>query len=631
MTITLDDILSAARVGETDDWEFKRAKGGLPDAFWDTYSAMSNTDGGVVVLGVGEADGTYTFDGLTEKQIATCLKTLMDGLNNRSVVSRNLISADDVEAVPLGAARLLAVRIRAATRTERPVHRTQNPFGTTFRRAHEGDYRCTDDQVRRMLADAAPNGGDHRILDGYGFDDIDVPSLDQYRNMFSASNVGHPWLKLNAKDFLERLGGWRRDRSPVREGLTLAGTLMFGKIAIISAPEVARQYFVDYREKLNPAQRWTDRLIPDGRWEANLFQFYTRLWPKLTQDLKVPFRLEGVQRIDETDVHVALREAVVNALVHSDYSAPGGIVIERYRDRFVIENPGTLLVSQDQLRRGGVSECRNKALQVMFRMIGSGDQAGSGFGRIQAGWESQHWRAPALSTQTNPDRILLTLPMLSLLPSEALTALEGRFGARFRGLSKHEVLALVTAHLEEGVSNTRLQDLMPNHPDEIGHVLQGLCAKGLLTAVGKGRWTRYRLIGPGYVDLFADSGDANSAGLDADSVDLDGDSAGLPGDSVGLNGDSAGSGGESEDLEAIAAPVARVGKAKPALMRATILKLCKSDYRSLERLAVLLRRNRNNLRHSYLAPMVREGVLVLRYPHTPNRPDQSYRAASALN
>ena len=50
----IDRILEAVHVGETTDWEFKSARGGFPGSFWETYSAMANSDGGIVILGVRE-------------------------------------------------------------------------------------------------------------------------------------------------------------------------------------------------------------------------------------------------------------------------------------------------------------------------------------------------------------------------------------------------------------------------------------------------------------------------------------------------------------------------------------------------------------------------------------------------
>ena len=116
--------------------------------------------------------------------------------------------------------------------------------------------------------------------------DIDGPSLAQYRQRLRAAKGEHPWLALPDRDLLERLGGWRHDRSSGDEGLTLAGLLMFGKDQAIRDPNGAPNYFVDYREKLDPELRWTDRIYPDGTWEANLFQFYSRVWTNWRPDCR---------------------------------------------------------------------------------------------------------------------------------------------------------------------------------------------------------------------------------------------------------------------------------------------------------------------------------------------------------
>jgi predicted HTH transcriptional regulator len=276
---------------------------------------------------------------------------------------------------------------------------------------------------------------DARILEGFDFDDLDEASLAAYRERFAATTREHPWLALDDKTFLLQLGCWRKERDIGRNGLTLAGLLMLGRYEAIVAPGAAPNYFVDFRDyrgQQTPKNLWSDRLFPDGTWEANLFQFFERCWPKLIADLKVPRLLEA-ERAKETPVHVALREAFVNALIHADYGVPGGIVIERHDARYLMENPGTLLVSEEQLRRGGVSQCRNRLLQRMFMLIGGGDRAGSGYRRIQDAWWDQTWSMPRLSSQGLPDRIRLDLVMRSVVP-EAARAPVGKRRRRSGGL-----------------------------------------------------------------------------------------------------------------------------------------------------------------------------------------------------
>ncbi|MDD2708608.1 MAG: ATP-binding protein [Verrucomicrobiae bacterium] len=202
----LQEVLNAAQVGESADWEFKSAKGGLPRSLWETYSAMANTEGGVVVLGAVERDEKVRLDGLTAPEAAKVRKELWDNLNNRGKVSVNLLRNEDVGVIPLGEAQLIVLRIPRASRTQRPVYLGPTPLGNTYRRQHEGDYRCADDEVRRMLADADPLAPDHRVLEHFSLEDLDSASLTQYRQRFRAAKGDHPWLALENRDLLEKLG-----------------------------------------------------------------------------------------------------------------------------------------------------------------------------------------------------------------------------------------------------------------------------------------------------------------------------------------------------------------------------------------------------------------------------------------
>lgn len=613
---TIEEIFSAANIGENDDWEFKSAKGGLPRSLWETYSAMANSAGGTIVLGATERATSVVLDGVSTEKVDTLKKTFWDQNNNRQVISRSLVASGDVAAVELGSRWILTIRVRPATRQERPVYKGQNPLTGTYKRRYEGDYLCPPEEVRRMLADADDIPADARIVDGFGLDDLDESSLATYRNQLRTVKPDHPWISLSEQDQLELLGCWRYDRDTGESGITLAGLLMFGKYQAIISPSVAPNYFVDFRDYrgCRPQERWSDRIFPDGTWEANIFQFYLRSWPKIVSDLKVPFKLKGVQRIDETPAHEALREAVVNAIIHSDYKVGGGIVIMRYDDRYQIENPGTLLVSQEQLRRGGVSECRNKSLQRMFMLIGIGEQAGSGFARIQEGWKEQQWRAPRLTEQHGPDRVRLDMSMINLIPQSALETLRQNIGPSFEKLGREAQIALATAMVEGEVTNTRMQDLLTDHPADITKLLRSLVDNGYLETNNRRRWTRYSLptaVGP-KPDLFniPASGAADSSPLDVHSSPF-----------VPQGEESV---AKREEWKTIATQIASKGKVPRSEMEAAILELCRGRYLTLTELSELLNRASQNLRNKYLTPMVRAGQLRFRYPDQPHRRDQAY-------
>jgi predicted HTH transcriptional regulator len=119
-----------------------------------------------------------------------------------------------------------------------------------------------------MMSDSNANApADSRILRGFQFpNDIDIKSLQQFRQLMASIRPGHPWLAKDDLELLKKLEAYRVDRQSKQEGLTLAGVLMFGKMESIHDPECAPQFFPDYREVLtqDPEVRWTDRLYPDG-------------------------------------------------------------------------------------------------------------------------------------------------------------------------------------------------------------------------------------------------------------------------------------------------------------------------------------------------------------------------------
>lgn len=161
--------------------EYKHASGGFPGSFWDTYSAFANTEGGTIIFGVEEKNEGLYLDVLSDETVEKYKKEFWSNVNNKSTISSNLLKNDDVEVVKYSGYNIMFFHIPCASREQRPVFRTTNPYNGTFKRNYEGDYKCTEKEVQRMFADANDSRpADSRILSNYSMDDIDKESIQQY-------------------------------------------------------------------------------------------------------------------------------------------------------------------------------------------------------------------------------------------------------------------------------------------------------------------------------------------------------------------------------------------------------------------------------------------------------------------
>lgn len=135
--------------------------------------------------------------------------------------------------------------------------------------------------------------------------------------------------------------------------------------------------------------------------------------PRLTRDLPRPFQMEGMVRKDDTMQHKAVREAVTNAIIHADFMMNGLLRFEKYDDRLVLTNPGLLKLPIEQIYAGGESKARNQRMQNMLRMIGYGENIGSGFPLILNAWNEKHWMKPELIEQPELMQVKLTLHIMN--------------------------------------------------------------------------------------------------------------------------------------------------------------------------------------------------------------------------
>lgn len=592
----------------------KDGQGRLPEDFWPTYSAFANSRGGYIVLGVREKKRQFHLD--TGIPNAAKLKDeLFDLLHNRQKVSASVITDDNVVIPVIDGKKIIVIEVPRANRRQRPVFIDQKPYGGTYTRGSTGDRRVDDEVVRRWIAEQAEESRDARILPGFSIDDLDAETIRRFRQAMHDRNPTQPFLSSEGEAFLRKIKAYGTDRETKQNGVSAAGLLMFGRHENIV--DEFPNYLVDMREFTSGSSALGDeyvrRLTPDGTWSGNLFDFYSRAYARLVEDLKVPHVVKaGVRKEHDTPVHVAIQEALVNSLIHADFAGRSAVLVAKWPSAFLFRNPGTMRVSLEAALSGGDSDCRNRLLQQMFFLAGAGDKQGAGIPRIYEGWASQHWAPPTHEEDDEKELTTLTLKMVDLIDPAVMSRLKGQFGAAFDGLTANEKAVLACAEVDGEVVHSRAMALCGLHSFDASRLLQGLTKRGLLERSGHGPASVYHLAG-------------TVAGLP-----LTPDGPAPPTSPPALPPTLPPTFPLSEGAGAMAIMVREKARPTRSEIETAILMVCTGRYFSFRELAALLGRpNPNKFRDLYVSKLVREGRLVRKYPEVPGHRDQGYKTTGS--
>lgn len=401
-------IINLLNIGENREIEFKESKRQLPKSLWSTYSAFANSKGGIIILGIKEDKETKlcTLEGIENSN--NILKDFWNTINNKEKVSNNILDDDDIKMSDIENKKIIIISVPRANRRNKPIYINNNPITGTYKRFHEGDFKCAEYEVKAMITESNEKTKDQIKLEEYNINNINKETLNDYRIRFKIhKGESHEWNKLNDENFLYMLNALDRKT----KSLTLAGLLMFGKEKDIV--EILPNYFLDYREVKDNAnaERWSNRITSwDDNWTGNLWDFFEKIVNKLTSDIEVPFELnKDLMRIDDTVVHKCIREALSNCLIHAQFDESGSIVVEKREDYFKFANPGNMRVPIDEAFKGGQSDPRNPLLHKMFSYLGYGERAGSGLSMINDIWKEKGWVVPKIEEMFNPNRTTLIL------------------------------------------------------------------------------------------------------------------------------------------------------------------------------------------------------------------------------
>ena len=196
-------------------------------------------------------------------------------------------------------------------------------------------------------------------------------------------------------------------------------------------------------------------------------------------------------RMDIRDYpEVAVREALLNSLVHRDYSFRASTLISIYDDRIEFVSIGGLLpgLALDDLMMG-VSVCRNPNLANIFYRLQLIEAYGTGMKKIMGAYANTSVQ-PKITTTNNAFKIILPNVNASTKVAETHEKIEN-VTAPALNLSEEKILRFLTEH--SAITRKETQTLLDVSQSTAGRILRAMVDNGQIRQLGGSRTTRYEL------------------------------------------------------------------------------------------------------------------------------------------
>lgn len=474
--------------------EAKRAEGGLPKSVRETLSSFSNTPGGgTLILGLDEA-ADFAAVGLGDPG------KLMADL--ASMCREDVVPPlqPTIEILEVGGRAVVLADIVELPKAQKPCYvKSLGMERGSYLRVGESDRRLTSEEVHQIVADRGQPQFDHEVVLDAVLDDLDPVLVSSYLARIRRSN---PRVFANEpSEIILRMTKVLARGSDGLEHPTLGGLLSMGRYPQQFFPQL-NVTFVHYPtstgESTASGVRFLDNLSLDGPIPSMATEALNAIRRNMTRRALIT----GDGRRDMWEYPPeALREAVVNALVHRDLS-PGSrgnqVQIEMYPDRLRIMNPGGLFGAVDVERLGeeGRSSARNGLLMKLLEEVEVPDEdrtvcenRGSGIRAMLAALRHAGMSPPRFKDSTTAFEVVM--PNHTLLDDETVEWLQvlGREGLRdsqstaLALMRRGDVLDNAKYRAATGITDSRIATFE----------LQDLVARELVTQTGTRGGARYTL------------------------------------------------------------------------------------------------------------------------------------------
>ena len=335
--------------GESDTVEFKTSFG---RETIETLVAFGNAQGGTVLIGVAD-DGSVRGTTIGKE-------TLNDWLGQvKSATSPSIIP--DINSIQVDGKWIVLIRI-----AEYPV-KPVNIKGRYFKRVANSNHQLDLGEITDLYLQSLQVSWDAYEARGESLDSLSVPKIEKF--IAQVNDSGRFTLDLSLLLALQKL------KYVVNEKLTWAASLLF-------AAEPPRHHIHIGRFK-TPSMIIDDRQITD-----TLFEAVEQAMKFLVSHVSVVFSFDGSLQRKERFAYPlpALREVLLNAVVHRDYANSSDIQIKIFDEQITIFSPGTLyggLMMEDLRTDTYQSRTRNKLIAEAFYLTNNIEKYGSGFIRIR--------------------------------------------------------------------------------------------------------------------------------------------------------------------------------------------------------------------------------------------------------
>jgi ATP-dependent DNA helicase RecG len=375
--MTQQELINKLSDLEWEDFEVKEAKEDVPKSAWETVSAFSNSAGGWLVFGVKQVGQTFEVIELTnpEKIEQDFLATL------RSAQKFNVSINPTCAKYNLDGKLVLAFYIPVSK--NKPVY--FNTQTNTFIRRGSADQKASKEEIDSLYRDQTFGTKTSELASRTSISNLRDKSIREYRDYMSRFNPSVSYNRMELDDFLVKM----RIIDNETKQCTFAGLLFFGN------RESIETFFPDFRVDLfeipgtsnqDSSSRYTFRLSEDDY--ENLWEVYFECFKRLRKEVDVNFKLSAEGFGEELSPGLkAVREALVNMLMHADYFSPARPRVRIFTNHIEYYNPGGLPKPLKELKGKDLSIPRNPILAKLFRMVKLAENAGYGLDNIEHNWK----------------------------------------------------------------------------------------------------------------------------------------------------------------------------------------------------------------------------------------------------